>query len=103
MIPMQMLTERFHTAMLDLADKAAGIDSLAEIFKKRIQNDGGVETAKRLVRDRGPQPGLIQLWEAERLDISVEALMLNTKYQSLFSEEELAEARRRLESLGYDV
>jgi hypothetical protein len=97
------LIERFHAAILELTEQSMDIDPLAEQFKMRIQKDGGVETAKRLINDRRPQPGLIRLWEARRLDISVEALMLKTKYQSLFTDEELAEARRRLENLGYDA
>jgi hypothetical protein len=35
------------------------------------------------------------------LDSSMEAYAIKERYQSLFTKEEVAEARRRLEDLGY--
>lgn len=62
---------------------------------------GGVETASRLLAKKEPQTGLFRLWELGLLHESMEAHVVNEKFQALFTEEERAEAQRRLEDLGY--
>ena len=61
----------------------------------------GVETAKRLLARSEIQPGLMRLWELKLLGKSVEATVLQNRFQVLFTQAELGEARRRLEELGY--
>jgi hypothetical protein len=70
-------------------------------FIQMLQQHGGVETARRLLADRQIQTGLMRLWELGLLHESMEAYVVQEKYRALFSEAELAEARRRLEALGY--
>jgi hypothetical protein len=43
------------------------------------------------------------LWERGRLDLSVEAVMLDERFVELFTEDERAAARGRLEEFGYEV
>jgi hypothetical protein len=43
------------------------------------------------------------LWERERLDLSVEALVDDQRFTELFTDQELATARARLEMFGYGV
>jgi hypothetical protein len=45
--------------------------------------------------------GFAELWERGRLDLTVEALVAEPKFSELFSENEIAVARRRLEQFGY--
>ena len=66
-----------------------------------LERDGGLKTAKRLIASRGPQKGLFTLQGLGLLGESMEAVMLQERFRPLFTEEELAEARRRLEELGY--
>ncbi len=47
--------------------------------------------------------GFIKLWRLQRLDFSVEALVLRPEFRSLFTQHELAVAHRRLADLGYRV
>jgi hypothetical protein len=42
------------------------------------------------------------LWERGRLDLTVEAVILDSKWNALFSGEDRAAARKRLESYHYD-
>ena len=70
-------------------------------FMQMLQQRGGVETAHRLLSGQEIQDGLIRLWELDLLHDSVEAFVIQEKYQSLFSAAEIAEARRRLDELGY--
>lgn len=95
------LKAEFNEAMLRVYELSKEFDPFAETSILRLRKAGGVHTAKRLMAARGPQAGLIRLWEAGRLGDSVEALMLQEKFQGLFNEEELATARKRLDVLGY--
>lgn len=46
---------------------------------------------------------LTDLWEAGRLHQTVEAIVLESEFAALFTDEERALARKRLEELGYEV
>ncbi len=70
-------------------------------FLRMLNEHGGVETAKRLLQKSGAQQGLFTLWQLGLLNESVEAAVIDKRFQSLFSKEEIAEASRRLEELGY--
>jgi hypothetical protein len=43
------------------------------------------------------------LWEHQRLDLSVEALVCEQPWRSLFTEDEIDEAKMRLKRLGYEA
>lgn len=66
-----------------------------------LAEHGGVGTARRLLAKSEPQEGLFELWRLDLLHESMEAVVVQEKYHSLFTQEELAEARRRLEKMGY--
>jgi len=70
-------------------------------FMQMLGEHGGVETARRLLTNKEAQTGLHKLWELNLLHESMEAVVLRDRFHSLFTPEELAEARRRLEALGY--
>jgi hypothetical protein len=70
-------------------------------FMRMLAEHGGVDTAKRLLASQEPQTGLFELYDLGLLHVSMEAIVLQEKFRPLFSEEELAEAHRRLEELGY--
>lgn len=70
-------------------------------FMNMLAEYGGVETAKRLLAKSEPQEGLFELWRLNMLHKSMEAMVIQDKYKSLFRAEEITEARRRLEELNY--
>ncbi len=59
------------------------------------------DPAQRLLAKQEIQAGLMKLWELNLLDHSVEALVIQEHFRPLFTEDEIQEARRRLEELGY--
>lgn len=71
-------------------------------FIHMLDENGGVETAKKLLRAKKISDGFEKLWELKRLDLTVEAIVLNQKWNSLFTKEELGIARTRLKQFGYD-
>lgn len=70
-------------------------------FDQMLQEHGGLETARRLIASDEPQSGLFELYHLRLLHTSMEAVMLDKKFRSLFSEEDLAEAHKRLDQLDY--
>jgi hypothetical protein len=62
---------------------------------------GALKAAKRLLATQDVQSGLGKLWELNALDKSMEALVIRYIFQPLFTDDEIAEARRRLQALDY--
>ena len=74
---------------------------IAIYFLRMLDECGGRETAKRLLAKRDTQQGLYKLWELGLLKVSVEAVVLQERFRELFTDEEIAEAHRRLDEMGY--
>jgi len=73
------------------------------IFIGKFHRDGAVATAKELGGSPKYHDGLERLWKEKRLDISVEAIMIKEKYNTLFTSEELKNAKHKLTELGYNL
>jgi hypothetical protein len=73
----------------------------ASYFLSMLSQHGPLETAHKLLASRPISDGFRELWERERLDLTVEALVVEPKFSELFSENEIAVARRRLDQFGY--
>lgn len=95
----------FDQAMFDIyrrAKEEAGYT--ASIFLKMITDNGGVQTARTLINANKPSDGYTALYERGRLDLTVEAMILeNTVWHELFSPDELGRAKRRLQQYGYKL
>ena len=93
----------FDQAMFDIyhiAKKEAGYT--ASIYLQMLNTRGGLSTARYLLNSAKPSDGYTALFERGRLDLTVEAMILeNPKWHELFSDEELLKARKRLADYGY--
>lgn len=71
-------------------------------FLQAVKRNGGLATAKRMLlpRNEGQRKGLDALLEANRPELTVEAIVLQPKFRSLFSPAELAAAQERLGEYG---
>ena len=74
----------------------------ASRFLGMVSDQGGLKTAQTLLHATSVSDGYTKLWEHQRLDLSVEALILEERWTSLFSAEERAIATTRLKEYGYD-
>jgi hypothetical protein len=94
---------RFDAAMMDIYRRAlAEAKYPATRYFQMLSDHGGVETAHLLLNSDSVSDGYTALWERKRLDLTVEALVFhNPDFQSLFTEEEVAKARKRLVEYGY--
>lgn len=101
---MQTLQDAFTAAMFDIyrtAKAEAGYN--ATIFLKMIHDQKGQATAKQLINSAKPSEGYAHLYERGRLDLTVEALVVeNPRWHQLFEAEEIERARRRLREYGYE-
>ena len=93
---------RFHDEMIGIYRKAKSeCDYNAVRFLQMVTDQGGLQAAKNLLHASGFSDGFTALWEHGRLDISMEALVLQDPWSQLFTADELGVARKRLEDLGY--
>ena len=95
------LQVQFHNEMVGIYHAANEIGYRPAYFIRMVSDLGGLEAAKRLLRSSVPSEGFFRLVEEERLDLTVEALVLKEPWASLFTEDELMIAKTRLEDLGY--
>ena len=92
----------FHQAMVriyEVAKRDAGYN--ATRFLQMISERGGLDAARQLLHASTVSEGFTALWLANRLDLSVEAHVLKPEFGDLFTDEEQAIARRRLNEYGY--
>ncbi|RSM86304.1 hypothetical protein DMH04_14145 [Kibdelosporangium aridum] len=75
----------------------------AKAFNEMVTMHGGVGAVQRLLRGRDTSEGFARLWETNMLQHSVEASVLRPEYEPLFTDDERATARRRLEDHQFDV
>ena len=95
------LESEFHDAMEDLYQKAGlATRYWGNRFLQAVRKHGGVAWARQTLKPRksGEYSGLKALVRSGRLDLSLEAQVLNPKFSSLFSDAELAEAQKRFDS-----
>lgn len=98
------LDQQFDQAMFQIYRRAkdeAGYP--ANIFLKMLSDKGGVATAKYLINAAQPSDGYTALFERGRLDLTVEAEVIeNPKWHELFTVDEIDRARHRLAQYQYN-
>lgn len=102
--PMQKNREQqFHQAMLDIYRRAMTETSYKPTyFLQMVSELGGLQAARALLQKTGMSDGFAELWERDRLDLTVEAHVIKPEFRSLFSDEEVATAKMRLYEVGYN-
>jgi hypothetical protein len=70
---------------------------------RMIAESGPLGACRRLLDKPEVSQGFTRMWELKRLDITVEAIALRPELAPLFTNEELAVARERLEKVVYAV
>lgn len=67
------------------------------------ESNDAVLTTKRIVHNSNIDYGFTKLYECNRLDLTLEAILLEEEWMDLFTEDEKNIARNRLEKVGYHV
>ena len=96
------LERRFHQEMTN-AYRAAKAECgyNATRFLRMLNELGGLGAARSLLRASKLSDGLVALWKKNRLDLTVEDIILHKPWRALFSDEELKTAEKRLDDLNY--
>jgi hypothetical protein len=90
------LKARFDDAMMAVYRRALDeCDYKATRFFQMLHDRRGLETAQILLDATKVSEGYIALWERQRLDLTVEAVILAEEWHPLFSEQEREIARKR--------
>ena len=93
---------QFNEAMLNIYRRAkteAGCN--ATRFLSMVVEHGGLKTARYLLHAATVSEGYTALWERKRLDLTVEAMILQPEWQALFSDVERRIAVNCLREYGY--
>jgi hypothetical protein len=96
------IERRFDAALMDSYRRTlreTGYE--AKGFLAMFHGRGGLRTAQDLLHMDQVTDGYTAIWERDRLDLTIEALVLQPEWKELFNDEERAMARRRLEQYGY--
>src|SRR3954454_7247312 len=97
------LEKKFNAAMHDIY-KRAKLEAHynATIFLRMLYERGGLGTARYLISTERPSDGYTALHQRQRLDLTVEAVIVeNEEWHALFTPEELGKAKRRLADYEY--
>lgn len=70
-------------------------------FKSMLDADGGFQTVKRILASGKPSEGFQKLWELGRLDLTCEAIIVETKWRPYFDQDLLDRAENLLRQLNY--
>ncbi len=99
------LEKAFDQAMLTIYRRAkAEAGYRASAFLAMLNARGGLSTARQLINSPRPSEGYTRLWERGRLDLTVEATVIDDpKWHPLFQPEELDRARKRLRDYHYQA
>jgi hypothetical protein len=91
--------KRVMVSIYETAKRELGYN--ASRFIQMVSEQGGIAAARQLVWSDRPSDGFTFLWEHHRLDLTVEAHMLDEEFASLFSDEDRQQALDRLALYGW--
>lgn len=94
----------FHEAMLDIYRRAKSEAKYnAQRFLQMVVDHGGIDTARILIYADSVSDGYTALWERGRLDLTVEALIVESpKFHPLFTTDEMSICSKRLTEYRYE-
>ncbi len=93
---------RFHKAMVAIYETAKrDLGYNATRFLQMVSEQGGLATARQLLWSDQPSDGFTTLWQHHRLDLTVEAHVLKSEFETLFTDADRHQARARLEAYGW--
>lgn len=100
---MEKLERGFTQAMLDIYIRAKSeCNYTPSIFHRMLTENGEIITAKQLINAAKESEGYTRLYLEGRLDLTVEAVVFETKrWHSLFTTDEIERCRTRLGKYGY--
>lgn len=98
---MSAIHSQFDASLLTVARECFQLGYKPTEFMRMVHERGGIETVRALLNKATPSPGFDRLWELKRLDLTVEAHILQPQWRGLFTPAERQRARDRLAEYHY--
>lgn len=96
------IEQQFDAAMMSIFHRALNEAKYrAARYHQMLCDHGGLETAQILLHSNNVSEGYTALWERKRLDLTVEALVIQPQWHDLFTDADREIARKRLLNYGY--
>ena len=99
---MKGLELAFEEDMRYICKEAVKIGYRPRLFAEMLSMKGGLVTAKQLIIQDVPTDGFITLYSKNRLDLSIEHFVIQSKYKELFTDEEIKTCINRLKEYNYE-
>jgi|GEM_PF-215768 len=93
--------EAFTQLLRDAVLQAERLGYRPNQFKRMLEQHGGFETVRRVLATGKPSDGFTRLWELGRLDLTCEALIVETEWRKYFDPALLARAEALLADMKY--
>lgn len=91
----EILTKEFETDLIELIKKIEENVYKPKLFKSMVNELGAYEaTKKTILKDN--TTGYLKIMESKRPDLLIENLVINQKYESLFTGEEIKFCKKKL-------
>jgi hypothetical protein len=99
--PNAVLELRFHEAMMGVYEDAKSrVGYVATRFLQMVRRRGGLAAARQLLAQEGVSAGFLRLRDAGALYLSMEYVVLEPYFKTLFTDAERQVARDRLLAYG---
>ncbi|HUD43162.1 MAG TPA: HNH endonuclease [Dokdonella sp.] len=93
--------EEFTSLLRGAVGEAEKLKYRPTTFKRMLDEHGGFETVNRVLASGKPSDGFTKLWELGRLDLTCEAIIVETKWRHHFDANLLAKAEKLLGEMRY--
>lgn len=93
--------EEFTELLRSAVGEAEKLKYKPRIFKRMLEEHGGFEAVNRVLASGRPSEGFERLWELNRLDLTCEAIIVETKWRRHFDAGVLAKAEKLLGEMRY--
>lgn len=91
----------FTAHLMEAVRKAEALGYRPTRFKAMLNADGGFETVKRILETGKPSEGFIRLHQLNHLNLTCEAIIVESKWRPYFGDDLLARSERLLRQSGY--
>lgn len=98
---MKQIELDFENEMRYLIKESIRIGYTPSYLIQMLNENRAVNVAKKLIMKDGGTSGFEKMWEKKRLDLTIEAIVIQPKYKELFTKEEIEESNNRLKKYGF--
>jgi len=96
----RQLESEFTARLQDAIGQSRALGYPPNRFEQMLAEHGAYALARKLVKSGELQDGLKAMAKLNRMDLTMESIMLEAKFRPLFTSQELSAAKWRLDQVG---